>query len=256
MSKKTSFEVSLLDGKDQDRDSRRRTSPLSRKATFGIIAYFTPRRLTLKAIRVLPFQRRISEEHDQIDRQIRDFVFDDNLAFIRQNNRLFNAIIGNRDERVERTMDGIVLSRLDFDGQNRRGLMIVNQKIDFALAAVVIVKEPVSVRLKLAGDDAFIDGAEIHAARVVQDGGDLAAIQKSGQNAHVIEIKFQQVFARRCQKRKHRVCYRLNVERDAEMLYFASSRTRGRFDFVKSATETLGIGEDFRSVRGGSETKW
>ncbi len=32
-------------------------------------------------------------------------------------------------------------------------------------------------------------------------------------------------------------------QRDAETLYFASSRTRGWIDFLKSVTETLGIGE-------------
>ncbi len=32
-------------------------------------------------------------------------------------------------------------------------------------------------------------------------------------------------------------------QRDAETLYFASSRTRGWIDFVKPVTETLDIGE-------------
>ncbi len=32
-------------------------------------------------------------------------------------------------------------------------------------------------------------------------------------------------------------------QRDAETLYFASSRTRGWIEFVKPKTETLGIGE-------------
>ncbi len=35
----------------------------------------------------------------------------------------------------------------------------------------------------------------------------------------------------------------MTKQRDAETLYFASSRTRGWFDFVKPVTETLGIGE-------------
>ena len=57
--------------------------------------------------------------------------------------------------------------------------------------AIIIIEQFVTMRDKLAGYDAFIDGAEIDAGFIVQHSSDVIAIKNAGQDTHIIQVQLQ-----------------------------------------------------------------
>ena len=98
-------------------------------------------------------------------------------------------------EGIQCAVDGVVLAGLDLDGDGGEAVVIVDQVIHLALAAVIVIEQIVAVGDELAGDDALIDRAKVDAPLVLQDRADIAAVQDGGQDTDVVQIELQQVFA-------------------------------------------------------------
>ena len=79
------------------------------------------------------------EEHDIVDREIGDLPLAGYLALIGQYECLLDMVVLILDKGVERAVYGIVLAGLDLKGDGGKAAVIVDQVIDLALAAVVIV---------------------------------------------------------------------------------------------------------------------
>lgn len=98
------------------------------------------------------------------------------------------------DKGVQGAVDSVVLARLDLDGNSGKAVVIVDQIVHFPLAAIVVIEQLVPVRDQLLGDNGFINGAQIDASFVIEDGADVIAIENSGQDACIIEVQLQKVF--------------------------------------------------------------
>ena len=117
-------------------------------------------------------------------------------TFIGENIRFLDVIIFIVHKGIQGAVDGIILAGFDFDGHGREAVVIVDQEIDFAFAAVVVIEQFISMSDELTGDHRFINGAQVHAPFVIQHGADVAAVQDAAQDAHVVQVQFQQVLAR------------------------------------------------------------
>ena len=154
------------------------------------------------------------QEHHIIDRDIRDLAVCCDLAGVGQNIGLLYMIILVFHESAQRTVDGVVLAGLDLDGDGGQAVVIVDQIIDLAFVAVIIVKQLAAVSGQLLGHHAFIHGAEIDPGLIVQDRADIAAVQNVGQKPHVVQIELEQILAYRLRKREHRRGDRVDVQDD------------------------------------------
>ena len=94
-------------------------------------------------------------------------------------------------------MNGVVLAGFDLDGNGGEAVVIVDQIIHLALAAVIVIEQLVAVRGQLLGHHAFIHRAEIDPRLIVQDRTYIAAVQNVRQKAYVVQIELEQVFADR-----------------------------------------------------------
>ena len=65
------------------------------------------------------------------------------------------------DKGVERAVYGIVLAGLDLKRDGGKAAVIVDQVIDLALAAVVIVVQLIAMGGQFAGDNSLIDGSRL-----------------------------------------------------------------------------------------------
>ena len=101
------------------------------------------------------------EEHDIVDREIGDLPLAGYLALIGQYECLLDMVVLILDKGVERAVYGIVLAGLDLKGDGGKAAVIVDQVIDLALAAVVIVVQLIAIGGQFAGDDSLIDGSQI-----------------------------------------------------------------------------------------------
>ena len=116
---------------------------------------------------------------------------------------------------IQRAVDGVVLAGLDLDGDGGEAVVIVDQIIHLAFAAVIVIKQLAAVSGQLLGHHAFIHGAEIDSGLIVQDRPDIAAVQNVGQKPHVVPIELEQVFAHRLRERERRRGDRVDVQDDA-----------------------------------------
>ena len=121
------------------------------------------------------------EEHDIVDRKIGDLPLAGYLALIGQYECLLDMVVLVLDKGVERAVYGIVLARLDLKGDSGKAAVIVDQVIDLALAAVVIVVQLIAMGGQFAGDDSLIDGSQIDALFIIQDGADIVPVKKARQ---------------------------------------------------------------------------
>jgi hypothetical protein len=71
--------------------------------------------------------------------------------------------------------------------------VVVNQIVNLALLAVVVIVELMPMCAKLLGYYILIDGTEIDAPDIVEDGADVVAIEYAGKEAHIVQIKLQQI---------------------------------------------------------------
>ena len=95
---------------------------------------------------------------------------------------------------VQGAVDGVVSAGFDFDRDDGEIVIVVDEVVDFAFLAIVVIKELVAVGMQLARDDALIDGTEIDAACIVEDGANVIAEKDAREDADVVEIEFEEVF--------------------------------------------------------------
>ena len=107
-------------------------------------------------------------------------------------------------ECAQGAVDGVILAGLDLDGDGGQTVVIVDQEIDLAFVAVIVLKQLAAGSGQLRGHHAFIHGAEIDSGLIVQDRADIAAVQNVRQKPYVVQIEFQQVFADGLRKREDR----------------------------------------------------
>ena len=91
--------------------------------------------------------RIVLQKHHIIDRQIRDLTVRRDLAGIGQNERLFHVIIVVLYKSAQRAVDGVVLAGFDLDGDGGEAVVIVDQIIHLALAAVIVIEQLVACLL-------------------------------------------------------------------------------------------------------------
>ena len=111
-------------------------------------------------------------------------------------------------------MDGVVLAGFDLDGDGGEAVVIVDQIIHLALAAVIVIEQLVAVRGQLLGHHAFIHRAEIDPRLIVQDRTYIAAVQNVRQKAYVVQIELEQVFPCGLDQRENRIGDGLNGQGD------------------------------------------
>ena len=97
------------------------------------------------------------KEHHIIDRQIGDFAIRRNLSGVGQDIGLLDMIILVLDKSIQGAVNGVVLTGLDLEGNSGQAIIIVDQIIDLALAAVVVIKQIITVGDELAGNDALVN---------------------------------------------------------------------------------------------------
>ena len=130
----------------------------------------------------------VLEEHDIVDGDIDDLSLRRNRSLIGHNKGFLNMIVFILHEVVQRTVDGIVLARLHFNGDGGQGGIIVDEVIHLTFVAVIVIEQFVTMCDKFTGYDAFIDGAEIDAGFIVQHSSDVIAIKDAGQDTHIIQV--------------------------------------------------------------------
>ena len=108
-----------------------------------------------------------AKEHHIINRQICDLSVCCDFARVGQDKGFFYMIIVIFYEGIQRAVDGVILAGLHFDGDGGQAFVIINQVIDLALIAVVVIVELETVRNKLACDNALIYRAQVNALLVV-----------------------------------------------------------------------------------------
>ena len=79
-------------------------------------------------------------------------------------------------EVIERAVNGIILAGFDLDRNGGEAVVIVDQIVHLAFAAVIIVKQLMTVRCKLTRHSTLIDRAEIDASFVIQNGADIVSV--------------------------------------------------------------------------------
>ena len=102
------------------------------------------------------------QEHHVIDRDICDLAVCCDLAGIGQDIGLLYMIVLVLHECAQRAVDGVVLAGLDLDRHGGQAVVIVDQIIDLAFVAVIVIKQLAAVSGQLLGHHAFIHGAEIN----------------------------------------------------------------------------------------------
>ena len=155
------------------------------------------------------------QEHHIIDRDIRDLAVCCDLTGIGQDIGLLHMIILVLHESAQCAVNGVILAGLDLNGNGGQAVVIVNQIIDLAFVAVIVIKQLAAVSGQLLGHYAFIHRAEIDPRLIVQDRTDIAAVQNVGQKPHVVQIELEQILADRLRKREHRRGDRVDVQDDA-----------------------------------------
>ena len=91
-------------------------------------------------------------------------------------------------------MNGVILAGLHLNGNGGEAVVIVDQIINLAFAAVIVIVQVEAMGDQFTGNNAFIDRSKIDAPLIFQNRTDIVAIQNSGQNADVVQIQLQQVF--------------------------------------------------------------
>ena len=108
-----------------------------------------------------------AKEHHIINRQICDPSVCCDFARVGQDKGFFYMIIVIFYEGIQHAVDGVILAGFHFDGNGGQAFVIINQVIDLALIAVVVIVELETVRNKLACDNALIYRAQVNALLVV-----------------------------------------------------------------------------------------
>ena len=94
-----------------------------------------------------------------------------------------DIVLRNFQKIVERTMLRVVLARLDFNRVGTHRGMVVNQIVHLALLAVVVIVEFMPMCAKFLGYHILIDGTEIDAANIVENGTDVVSIEYASKEA-------------------------------------------------------------------------
>ena len=102
-----------------------------------------------------------SKEHHIINRQIGDLAVRRDIAGVGKDIGLFYVIVLVLYEGIQRAVNGVVLAGLDLDGDGGEAVVVVDQVIHLALAAVIVIEQPAAVGNQLVGDDALVDRAEV-----------------------------------------------------------------------------------------------
>ena len=85
------------------------------------------------------------KKHNIVDWYISYFAVLCDISFVRYNECFFDMIIFVLNKCVQCTMHGIVLTGLNFNWHGRKAIIIINKIINLTLAAIVIIKEFMTV---------------------------------------------------------------------------------------------------------------
>ena len=86
-------------------------------------------------------------------------------------------IVGHSKHLVQGTVYCVVLARLHLDGQDGQRGIVIHQKINLSVFAVVIVEELVTMRFQLLCHDILIDSSKVDALLVLQYRAQVVAIE-------------------------------------------------------------------------------
>jgi len=136
-------------------------------------------------------------EHHEIDGHISNLALLIDRTFVGNDGTRKNMVIGVLQQVVEGAVYAVVLARRDLYRMSTHGLVVVDEKVYLALLAVIIIEKLVSVGTQFLCNNALIDGAEVDAADVIEHGSYVVAIERTGEQAHIVEVELQQVFLQR-----------------------------------------------------------
>ena len=102
-------------------------------------------------------------------------------------------------------MDRVILAGLYFYRNSRKATIVVDQEVHFALLAVVVVEQIVPMGNQFARYYCLINGAKIDALLVIKDCSNVVAVENSRKDAHIIQVKFEQVLACGLNQRENRI---------------------------------------------------
>ena len=77
-------------------------------------------------------------------------------------------VILNCHQVVQCTVNRIILSGFDLDGQHTHGAAVINKEVHLSFLLIVVIKQFFVMCFQFLGNSAFIDRAKIDAGNVVQ----------------------------------------------------------------------------------------
>ena len=104
-----------------------------------------------------------------------------------------DIIISTGQKVIQRAVSLIVPPRLYLNGNDCPRREVIDEKIHFALGAVVVVEQLIAVRTQFLCHDRLIDGSKIDASLVLHDGLCVQTIQLGRKHSHIVQIELEQV---------------------------------------------------------------
>ena len=116
-------------------------------------------------------------KHHEIDWHICNLTFLIDLSFIGNDCSCMDIVLRILQKIVERTMLRVILTRFALYRMGTHRSVVINQIVNLALLAVVVIEEFVSMCAKLLGHHILIDGTKIDTADIVENRTDVIAIE-------------------------------------------------------------------------------
>ena len=136
------------------------------------------------------------------------------FSFVGYNECFFDMIIFVLNKCIQCAVHGIILTGLYFDRHSGQAVIIINQIINLTLAAIVIIKEFMTVRDQFTGNNRFIHRTQIDTSFIIQHCFDVISVKNARKNTDIIQIKLQQILSGRFDQRECRIRNRLNIQCD------------------------------------------
>lgn len=117
--------------------------------------------------------------------EVDDSVFNLSPGCVGEDVATAYVVVGSVDKPRQSAVALVVLAGFYFQWKHAQRFVIVDQEVDLASCAVVVIKEPVGFRGKFHGYDALIDGPEVDTIDILKYGNDVVMIEDSAENPHM-----------------------------------------------------------------------
>ncbi len=125
------------------------------------------------------------DKHQHINGIITDLIHHADIAIV-EDIGLWDGVSFIGQYVAEGSMLAVILAGLDLNENLRQTLIIIDQVVYLATAAVIVIKQLVTVGNQLAVHHALIDRTPVDRAHIIQGGPDVISVEDIGQDAHII----------------------------------------------------------------------